>query len=598
MATHPHLALPMTRHEMEARGWTQCDIILVSGDAYIDHPSFGVALIGRHLEDQGYKVGIIAQPDHTRQDSIQILGKPRLFFGVSAGNVDSQLSHLTVMRKLRRDDPYSPGGTAGKRPPKATIVYCSMIKQAYNDVPVVIGGIEASLRRFAYFDYWSDKVRRSILFDSKADIIAYGMAERSVIEIATRLAKGVELSGIAGTCIIKSSSGLPDETFQLPSFEDVSGNSKAGHRAFADMARAIQERHLSEGGQIVAQKHADKFLVAYPPAAPLSTMEIDSIYGLPYTRKPHPSYGTARIPAYEMIKDSITVHRGCYADCAFCAITAHQGKRISSRSERNILDELTKIADLPEFKGTITDLGGPTANMYGTGCKLDRNGCKNRNCLHPAICSNLDTSHARYMELLDAASALKRIKHIFISSGIRFDLALQAGNGSFIDRLAKLHTSGLLKIAPEHVCDSVLAIMKKPSERYYRSFVSKFLESARRHGKRLGVVEYFMSGHPGCTLKDMVEMAVYLHKNRIAPEQVQDFYPAPMTIACAMYYTGLDPFTMSNIYTARSDREKALQRALLLHHKPEFHRKAKEALMEAGRSDLIGNNPDCLIRNH
>ena len=585
----------MTRREMDARGWTECDAVIVTGDAYVDHPSFGAALIGRFLESLGYRVGIIAQPDPRNVEDFRALGRPRLFWGVTAGNVDSQLAQLTIMRKLRRDDPYSPDGKGGRRPPNASIVYTAMARQAFKGVPVVLGGIEASLRRFAYYDFWTDRVRRSILFDAKADILAFGMAERAIEQIAARLKAGHDLRGIPGTAeICRDVEGL-NEALELPTYDEVAAPTEPGRLAFARTARLIHLNHSVAGARVLLQKHGERWLVAHPPAAPLQGAELDRLYALPFTRRPHPAYGKARIPAFEMIRDSVTTHRGCYADCTFCAIAAHQGVAVSSRGERGILAEIEHMAGDPDFHGTVSDLGGPTANMYGTGCRAGRPGCSGRNCLDPALCRNLNPDHGPLLHLMRAARQVKGVKHVFVTSGLRFDLALAGGGKPYIEELVRHHVCGLLKIAPEHVSDRVLRMMRKPSASQYRQFVDLFMEATRAAGRKHGIVEYFMSGHPGCTLEDMVELAQYLHAARVQPEQVQDFYPAPMTLAAAMFYTGLDPLTMARVYVARGDRDKALQRALLLHHKPEFQGKAREALMAAGREDLIGRGKHCLV---
>lgn len=588
-------ALPMTRAEMTARGWDSCDVILVSGDAYVDHPSFGVAVIGRVLDAKGYRVGVIAQPDQRNPQTMRELGAPRLFWGITAGNVDSQLAHLTVMRKRRSDDPYSPGGKSGARPPNASIVYTTMARQAFKGIPVVLGGIEASLRRFPYYDYWTDKVRRSILFDAKADLVAFGMAEHAVTAIASRLNAGQDLRGIAGTAEIrKTLDGLTDP-IELPPFETVSASSPEGKHSFAEMARTIFLRHHAAVGRTLVQRHGDRWLVVHPPAPPPTLEELDRIYALPFTRRPHPFYGRNRIPAFEMIRDSVTIHRGCYAGCAFCAITAHQGAAVTSRSPGSVLEELANVARQPDFHGTVSDLGGPTANMYGTGCRLGRPGCPGRSCLDHAICENLETGHGQLLDLMRAARAAPGIKHVFIGSGLRFDLALRGGGRRYIEELVRHHVGGRLKIAPEHTSDEVLAIMRKPNAAVCREFREAIRHAAEVTGKPCPTVEYFISGHPGCTLAHMVELAEYLHRHRIVPEQVQDFYPAPLTLAAAMFHTGVDPLTMKPVYVPRTDRDKALQRALLLHHLPEFHRRAREALRETGREDLIGRGPNCLV---
>ncbi len=592
----PGLPLPMSRKEMTARGWTQCDIIIISGDAYVDHPSFGAALIGRFLESLGYRVGILAQPDTTCVKSFRTLGGPALFWGITAGNVDSHLAAYTVMRKKRHDDPYSPDGKADCRPVNASIVYTSMARQAYKGIPVVLGGVEASLRRFPYYDYWTEKVRRSILFDAKADLVAFGMAERAVAEIAWRLRTGKSLAGICGTAEAAAEpTATTGDPLVLPSFEEVSVPSDAGKAAFLEMSRAVHQQHRASVTRTFAQRHGTRWLLVHPPADPLSSAELDSLYALPFTRQPHPSYAPASIPAFAMIRDSITIHRGCYGGCSFCAIAAHQGASIISRSEANILGEIAQLTRTKGFHGTVSDLGGPTANMYGTGCKAGRAGCAHRGCLTPDICHNLNTDHSTLRKLLRAARHVPGVKHVFVTSGLRYDLALAGGGNDYIRELVEHHTCGLLKIAPEHVVPAVLRAMRKPPADVYHRFVDEFRKAVTRADKRYAVVEYFVSGHPGCTLADMVELACTLRQNGVAPEQVQDFYPAPLALAAAMFYTGKDPMTGDTVYVARTDREKMLQRALLLHHLPEWHRKAREALRESHREDLIGRGRDCLV---
>lgn len=621
--TNATLPLPMSRREMQQRGWTQCDVILVTGDAYVDHPSFGAALIGRHLESKGFRVGIIAAPDSNDVEAFRVLGPPRLFWGVTAGNLDSQLARLTVMRKRRRDDPYLPEGDSDLRPPNATIVYVTKVRQAFKDghhgtgvrsqnpgsriwhqesgkIPVIIGGVEASLRRFPYYDYWTDSIKRSILFDSKADLLVYGMGERAIAEVAARLNGGESLSGIPGTaeiirkhseCRIQNpnphASRLTSHASQLASFESLSAPTPEGKIAFNAMTRMVLLNAATDTPQTLVQAHGDRHLVVYPPAAPLDTHELDTLYALPFTRKPHPVYAGKRISAYEMIRDSVTTHRGCYGSCAFCAIASHQGKTITSRSRQGILDELRRMAKSPDFHGTVSDLGGPTANMYGTSCSRHGANCKRPSCLSPELCPNLITDVQPQLELLRAARALPGVNHVFITSGIRFDLALAQDTRGFIDELARYHVCGRLKIAPEHVSPNVLRLMRKPGIQAYRHFVNRFKEANRSAGKAQQVIEYFVSGHPGCTLADMIELALFLKKEKIRVEQVQDFYPAPLTIAAAMFYTGADPLTGEAVYVARSDNEKALQRALLLSHDPKFRMKAREALRLAGREDLI-----------
>lgn len=585
-------ALPINREEMAARGWGQCDIILVSGDAYVDHPSFGVPLIGRVLEELGYRVGIIAQPQTV--DDFRVLGAPLLCWGISAGNIDSQLMRQTIMRRPRRDDPYSPGGQAGLRPANASIVYTSLARQAYKGVPVILGGIEASLRRFAYYDFWSEKVKRSLLFDAKADLIVFGMGERPIAEIARRLRTGEELKGIPGCAEIRTDiSG--ENTMELPTYENVSTVDDAGKRAFAEMTRLIHLYCDSASKYSLLQRHGDRWLWASRAALPLSGDELDAVYDLPFTRQPHPCYAENRIPAYEMIKDSITTHRGCYAGCSFCAIGAHQGTKISSRSEENILQEIRHVTNSKDFHGTVSDLGGPTANMYGTGCSLGRTRCLDRSCLFPKVCKNLHTDHTPLMHLMRSARNLPKVKHLFVTSGIRCDLATTPAAKGYIAELARYHVGGRLKIAPEHVAEEVLTAMRKSDAKPYQRFVSEFLSSSCQAGKNQQVVEYFMSGHPGCTLAHMIELAEYLQRKNILPEQVQDYYPVPLTLAAAMFYTGLDPLTGEGIYVARTASEKAQQRALLLWHQPAQQRLVREALQAAGREDLIGYSTRCLV---
>ena len=613
----------MSRHEMAQRGWPQCDVILVTGDAYVDHPSFGAALIGRHLESCGYRVGIIAAPDPNDVEAFRVLGPPRLFWGVTAGNLDSQLARLTVMRKRRRDDAYLPEGQGDLRPPNATIVYVTKVRQAFNlksqisdlrsrPIPVIIGGVEASLRRFPYYDYWTDSIKRSILFDSKADLLVYGMGERAIAEVAARLDRGEGLSGIAGTAEIQKKTNAEQSTSNiehrtkdvhnlecstlnvecstftsLPSFESVSAPTPEGKLAFNVMTRKVLLNAATDMPETLVQAQGDRQLVVYPPAAPLDTAELDTLYALPFTRKPHPVYAGKRIAAYDMIKDSVTTHRGCYGSCAFCAIASHQGKTIHSRSRKGILDEIRQLATSPDFHGTVSDLGGPTANMYGTSCSRHGAHCKRPSCLSPELCPHLITDAGPQLDLLRSARTIPGVNHVFITSGIRFDLALAQDTRGFIDELARHHVCGRLKIAPEHITPHVLRLMRKPGLPAYRSFVKRFKEADRAAGKAQQVIEYFVSGHPGCTLADMIELALYLKKENIRAEQVQDFYPAPLTIAATMLYTGHDPMTGETVYVARTDNDKSLQRALLLCHDSKFHRKAREALQLAGREDLI-----------
>ncbi len=572
--------LPMSWEEMQLRGWDYCDVILISGDAYVDHPSFGAAIIGRFLEWLGYRVGIISSPDYHDVNAFKLLGKPRLCWGITAGNLDSNLMRQTIMRRPRSDDDYAPGGKSGNRPANATIVYSAMAKQAYKDVPIILGGIEASLRRFAYYDYWQDKVKRAILFDTKAEILIYGMAERALAMTMSRLSNNQPLTGIPGTSHIIANADIHDDVVILPDFNAVSVKSDIGKLAYNQMSQLI---FTSPFDKTFIQSHGDRSVIVYPPSSPLTEEEIDAVYNLPFTRSPHPAYSGQNIPAYTMIKDSITTHRGCYSGCAFCAIGAHQGKVISSRSQDNILKEITRLTKHSDFHGTITDLGGPTANMYRTGCRKGKAGCTHRTCLFPDICKNLNTNHIHAVKLLQAASKMPRVKHLFISSGIRFDLLLADESGEYLRQLAKHHISGRLKIAPEHISTKVLQVMRKPGVEVYQRFVNKYNEC----GGKSELVGYFISGHPGCTLNDMIDLALFLQRENIRPEQVQDYYPVPLTIAASIYYTGIDPITGEQLYVARTEKEKSYQRAILLCHKEEFSKTAKLALESVGRTDLI-----------
>ncbi len=564
MKTKEEKFLPMTAEEMKKLGWKQCDVILITGDAYIDHPAFGTAIIARVLERIGLKVGIIAQPDIKRPESFLMLGVPKLFCGITAGNIDSNLSTLTVLRRKRSDDPYSPDGKAGLRPRNATMVYTSIAKHFFKNIPIVIGGIEASLRRFAYYDYWTNTVRRSILFDSKADILIYGMAEHAMQEFVNALKENGKIpTSIKGTAVIVQEK--PSfTTIELPSFAEVSSATLEGKKAFMKMTKIIEAELNPFYGKALIQKYGNRYLLVNPPAPPLSQSELDAIYNMPFTRKPHPIYKGQRIPAYEMIKHSITIHRGCYGGCRFCAIAAHQGKIVVSRSMESILSELSNIAAQKDFKGTISDLGGPTANMYGTNCK---NGwqyhCGRTSCLFPSICNNLNASNKQYLELLKRARENSGVKHIFVSSGIRFDLALLSENTEWLEELVKYHIPGRIKIAPEHISEKVLKAMNKPPFKLYRNFVKKFLELTKKHHKKYAIVEYFINSLPTCDINETKLLANFLRKKRITAEQIQDFYPAPLTMAAAMYYTQLLPETLETIYVPQSDREKKLQRLLI-----------------------------------
>ncbi|MEN0062667.1 MAG: YgiQ family radical SAM protein [Myxococcota bacterium] len=606
--------LPVCRGDLEARGWDELDIILVSGDAYVDHPAFGPPLIARFLEGRGFRVGIIAQPDWKDPAAFQVLGRPRLFFGVAAGNLDSMLNRLTAQKKNRSEDQYSPGGRTGLRPDRATIVYTNKCRQAYPGVPVVIGGIEASLRRLAHYDYWSDKVRRSILVDSKADLLIFGMGERPVWEVARRLRDGQaidQVRNVRGTAFIAGKADAEkyltdparyttdDKVVVLPSFEEVQHDKVA----YANMARRFQLETNPGNARRMAQPHGDRVVVFNRPSEPLSddagdgtehSIGMDELYDLPFTRLPHPQY-TERIPAYETVKHSVVLMRGCFGGCTFCSITEHEGRIIQSRSQESVLRELRQIRRMDDFRGTITDLGGPTANMYKMRCKdkAIESKCRKLSCVHPTVCENLVTDHGPVVEVMKAVREEPGIKHTFIASGIRTDLAIRSPE--YIEELAAHHVGGHLSVAPEHVSDRVLDKMKKPGIAPFERFRHLFQCASEQAGKEQYDIPYFISGHPGCGLSDMVELAQWLKTHGYRPRQVQDFIPTPMSIASAMYWTGLDPLTMEPVEVARGLREKKLQKALLLYWNRDHWPLAREALRQAGREDLIGRGPNALV---
>jgi uncharacterized radical SAM protein YgiQ len=578
--------LPTTIHEAQRRGWDTLDVIFVSGDAYIDHPAFGVPLLARWLEAYGFKVGIIAQPDWRSKEAFMVLGRPKLFFAVSAGAMDSMVAHYTPARKLRHDDAYTPGNVHGKRPNRATIIYTSRIKEAFKDVPVIIGGIEASLRRFAHYDFWQDAVRRSILLDSKADLLIYGMAEQPLLTVAQRMKAAESLADIydvRGTAYVSKINPPSDQLVQeIPSFEAVVSDKKKFIEAFVTASRE-QNPYC---GKTLLQRHGDRFLICNPPILPLSEQVMDSIYALPFQKAPHPSYQQP-IPAWEQIKCSITSHRGCFGGCAFCAIVMHQGKIIQSRSEASVLKEVGVLSQKTWFRGSISDIGGPTANMYGLSCGKSEamHICRKPSCLYPQICKHLNTDDLRAVNLLKAVRNKPGIKHVAVSSGIRYDLLEK--QPAYFDELIRHHISGLLKVAPEHLVDRVTDLMQKPGKQSFISFLSRFQKTNAQLGKKQQIVPYFISGHPGCTLQDMLELALTLKKLGLRVEQVQDFTPTPGTLSTCMFYTGIHPLTGKPIYVAKTDREKALQKALLLWHLPGQRKKVFEALQELGRQDLV-----------
>ena len=570
--------LPITASEMKKLGWDYVDVVLVSGDAYVDHPSFAAAVIGRSLEDLGLRVAILPQPDWNRPDDFRRFGKPRLFFGISAGNVDSMINHYTAARKIRSTDEYSPAGRAGLRPDRASVVYSQLARQAYPGTPVILGGVEASLRRAAHYDFWSDTVKRSILLDSKADVLVYGMGEYPVREIARRFMAGADtraLRDIRGTAFALGAAEAPPDgnVAVLPSYEEV----KTDFDAFNRATRIILENTNPLNAQTLVQYNDKRAVIINPPAMPLTEPEMDATYALPYARAPHPSYKDP-IPAFNMIRESVTVHRGCFGGCGFCSLTLHQGRIIQTRSEKSIINELKRLACTPGFNGIISDLGAPTANMYGLNCKnpAAQAKCRKESCLYPSVCPNLQTSHARLFGLLDQAAQIKGIKKILINSGIRMDLAVL--EPEYIKRLARDHTGGQLSVAPEHVCPTVLRYMKKPPVDCWRKFERIFGEESAKAGKTQFLVPYFIAAHPGSTLCDMIDLAVYLKKNNCRPRQVNDFIPSPMEYATAIYHTGKDPLTGADVFVEKTERGKKLQRALLQYFKPENRHAVTQAL--------------------
>lgn len=590
--------LPISRADMAARGWEQCDFVYVIGDAYVDHPSFGHAIISRVLEAAGYKVGILSQPDWKDPKSICALGRPRLGFLVTGGNMDSMVNHYSVSHHRRKTDAFTPGGVMGKRPDRATIVYCNLIRQTYRDVPILIGGVEASLRRLAHYDYWSDQMRRSILLDAQADLLLYGMGERSIREVADGLNSGLrigDMTYIDGT--VYRTGALDDSlpTLVLPDYEALRQNT----RQYAESFR-IQYRNTDPfTAKRLAEPYGREFVVQNPPQKPLSQEEMDAVYDLPYCRDYHPSYRKAGgVPAIQEVQFSLVSNRGCFGACSFCALTFHQGRIIQTRSHGSILAEAENMTHHPDFKGYIHDVGGPSANFRHTSCQKQKKCgmCKNRSCLAPEPCPNLDADHSEYTELLRKLRQLPGIKKVFVRSGIRYDYMLQDKNRDFFLELVQHHISGQLKVAPEHCVSSVLDYMGKPHFDVFLKFWRQYKKLNEQDGTEQYLVPYLMSSHPGCTLNDAVKLAEFLHKNGRTPEQVQDFYPTPGTLSTCMYYTGIDPRDMSPVYVARDPKDKAMQRALLQWSRPEKRALVVEALEEAGRTDLIGYGPECLLR--
>jgi uncharacterized radical SAM protein YgiQ len=589
----PHL--PASRAEMDRRGWDAVDVVLISGDAYVDHPAFAMGILGRVLEAGGFRVAVLSQPDWKSADAWREFGRPRLFFGVSAGNMDSMINHYTANKKVRNDDAYSPGGKIGLRPDRATMPYCQRSREAFPGVPVIAGGVEASLRRLAHYDYWSDTVKRSILLDSKADLVVFGMGEQPILEIARRLQSGEtvrdlrDMRGVAYALGAKEEP--PTEAIVLPSYEEV----KTDKRKFAVATRIIHQETNPLNAKRLVQYHDRQAIVANPPALPISEADMDRTYGLPYTRKPHPMYGDEAIPAFAMIKDSVTIMRGCFGGCTFCSITAHQGRIIQSRSKESVLTELKMLGQDPGFSGTVSDIGGPTANMYQMRCTKPEveKICKRLSCVHPKVCKLLGTDHGPLVELMRESREVPGIDRVHVASGVRMDLAQKAPE--YLEELAAHHVGGHLKVAPEHTDPDVLKRMKKPEINDYQSFDAAFKAASQRAGKKQYTVPYFIASHPGSDLNSMIDLALFLKRNGYRPDQVQDFIPAPFDIATCMYYTGIDPFTGDEVYTARKLNDRKMQRAILQFFKPENYFEVRKALMEAGRSDLIGSGCDALI---
>lgn len=585
---------------MLQRGWKNPDIVIVTGDAYVDHPSFGTAIISRVLEADGFRVCIIPQPQGA--EDIARFGRPRLAFFVNGGNIDPMVAHYTVAKRRREKDLYSPGGVMGKRPDRATVSYCKYIRSVYDDIPIAIGGLEASLRRFAHYDYWDNTVHPSILLESGADILMYGMGENQAREIARRLSDGESIASIRnvrGTCVLlKKDEFSPESALECPSFESVKPQTDEGFRNYATACRLQQDEHDHVSGRNIFQRYRDVYLFQNRPMPPLTTEELDFVFSLPYERSYHPSYeALGGVPAIEEVKFSINHNRGCFGACNFCAIAFHQGRHIVCRSEESILKEAKLLTEQPDFKGYIHDVGGPTANFRAPSCDVQRkNGvCKGKKCLSPTPCKNLKVDHSEYLSIIKKISQIPKIKKVFIRSGIRFDYLLCDKDETFFKELVRNHVSGQLKVAPEHCSDAVLQAMGKPSFSVYRRFQKRFYELTKSIGKKQYLVPYLMSSHPGSTVRDAIELALFLKKEKMHPEQVQDFYPTPGTVSTCMYYTGLDPYTMKSIYVAKTKEEKATQRALLQWFRPENRKLISKCLAEIGREDLIGYGQDCLV---
>ncbi len=587
--------LPVSREDMLRLDWGRLDFIIVNGDAYVDHSSFGAALIGRVLESHGYRVGIISQPSMALED-YKVLGSPRLAFLVTSGNMDSMVSNYTAAKKPRSDDSYSEGGKGGKRPDRAVIVYCNKIRNAFPGAKIIIGGIEASLRRFAHYDYWADSVRRSILIDSGANLLIYGMAEKAVVEVADALDSGIamkDLTFINGTCCITNSSEHIYDYISLPSFEEV----KVDKKCFAETFLQQYQQNDAIRGKRLVQRHGNHYLVQNPPMEPLNSKEMDDIYALNFMREAHPMYKEG-VPALAEVEFSLTSSRGCFGACNFCALSFHQGRIIQARSHKSLIDEAKKFIKSPNFKGYIHDVGGPTANFRRPACEkqLKKGACIDKQCLFPKPCKNLQVDHDEYIELLQKLGALPGVRKVFIRSGLRYDYILQEKNTRFMRQIVEHNTSGRLKVAPEHVSPGVLRLMGKPEIDSYEKFCDKFYEISKSLDMEQYVLPYFISSHPGCTMRDAVKLAEYMRDNGLRPQQVQDFYPTPSTVSTCMYYTNIDPLTMEKVYVPRSFEEKRLQRALMQYFKPQNRKAVIDALKKANREDLIGFGPKCLVR--
>ena len=588
--------LPLSKKEMLDKGWSGVDFVIITGDAYVDHPSFGTAIISRVLESRGYKVGIISQPDWKNEKSITEFGRPALGFMVNSGNIDSMVAHYTAAKKKRSEDLYSPGGKAGLRPDRAVTVYCRLVRKVYGDIPLVIGGVEASLRRFAHYDYWSDSVMPSLLQDTGADLLSFGMGELQTAEIADRLKRGEPISGLTdidGTAYMTDSvAGI--NALTVPSYEECCDSK----RQYAIACRIEYDEQDAVRGKCIVQKHGGRYVVQNKPMRMLTTQELDAVYALPYMRYYHPVYERlGGVPAIKEVEFSVTHNRGCFGACNFCSIAYHQGRQIAVRSEESILSEVELLTRNPRFNGYILDVGGPTANFRHVSCQkqLEHGLCKGKKCLAPTACKNLEADHTEYLELLRKIRSVKGVKKVFIRSGIRFDYLLQDKSDEFFKELVEYHVSGQLKVAPEHCSNAVLDKMGKPHIEVYRRFADKFYKMTKQIGKEQYLVPYLMSSHPGCRMSDAVELALFLKQNKMRPEQVQDFYPTPGTISTCMYYTELDPYTMERVFVPKTPSQKAEQRALLQYFKPENRAIVLKALRDSGRTDLIGSGPDCLI---